>query len=225
MSIHLDHLKALHAYLKPSGTATLSTRPIGQLDTKEYILRYRTDGNVPFTWPVTGVADFEFLFNEIEMMWQCKGSMFGVSPDARDPKTWLHGVSQGIKSREQVLKGFLSRANMYWERYRGDLDQFAFRLGLELAATGTMNKTDFGWCWTHTSHPDIQVCFSPDNRKPGFGQLPQSHFGFYSSIKTHEWYVSTENLTQMHGAIAQFSADARRFCEGASACFGAPKLV
>jgi hypothetical protein len=119
-----------------------------------------------------------------------------------------------------VLKGFLQRATTLWERYRGDLDQFTYSLGIELAATGNMERLQTGFRWLHTSHPDIQIFFSPDPAKPSYGMLPQSRFGFYEPVKTHVWYLSVENLSQMRESLASFSADARKFCEGASACLG-----
>lgn len=216
----VQHLKALNTYLKPSGRTQLIERPAGQLGLKEYVLRYQTDGQVPVTWPVTGSADFEFIFNEAESKWFCTGNMFGTTPSGHEPKTWLHSIGQGIKSREQVIKGFLHRALGYWERYRGDLDQFTYRLGIEMSATGHMQKTSTGYCWAHTSHPDIKVFFSPDPEKPGYGMLPQFKFGFYEPVKAHVWYLSTDNLSSMSSAVATFSADARKFCEGASACLG-----
>ena len=214
----LASLRKLAAYLKPTGRTSLTSSSSGPLGLQTYTLTYQTSGNVPFTWPVTGAADFTISYDESTREWSCAGQMFGVSPAGNEPKTWFHSVGQGVKSREQVIKGFLQRASMIWERYRGDLDHFAYRLGIEMAATGTMTKTDTGYCWTHTSHPDIQVHFSPDPNKPGYGMLPQVRLGFYAPVKMHVWFMSMPNLAQLRESVAEFSHTARTFCEGASAC-------
>lgn len=211
-------LRKLAAYLKPTGRTSLSSVDAGPLGLKTYTLSYQTSGNVPFTWPVTGSADFSLVYDEATRHWQCNGHMFGINPSGNDPKTWFHAIAGGVKSREQVIKGFLQRTAMVWERYRGDLDHFTYRLGIELAATGTMVKTDTGYCWAHTSHPDIQVHFSPDPNKPAYGMLPQVRMGFYAPVKMHAWFVSMPNLAQLRESVAEYSKTARTFCEGASAC-------
>lgn len=213
-------LKQLNRYLKPNGSAKLVERSAGQLGLKEYVLRFFTSGNIPFNWPVSGNVDLEFVYNEVTQAWTCSGSMFGITPAGNEPKAWLHTVAQGVKSREQILNGALQRAITLWERYRGDLEQFAYRYGIEMAATGTMTKVDDMHVWTHTSHPDVQLVFSLDPEKPTYGLLQQSRLGFYPVKKTHTWYLSVENLTQLRAGIEDYSASAQRFCHGASACFG-----
>jgi hypothetical protein len=219
MNEHLQ-LADLAKYLKPSGQTKLTKTSSGQLGLSAYTLTHVTDGQVPFTWPVSGVVDFSLTWDENTMAWSCSGNMYGTNPSGNNPKVWLHQVSKSLKNQEQILKGLLQKCATLWERYRGDLEQFSYRLGVEMSSTAHVQRYEQGYSWTHTAHPEIRMFFSPDPVKPGYGMLPQSRFGWYEPVGTHQWFISIEGLTQMRDGLAKFSHEARSYCEGASACFG-----
>jgi hypothetical protein len=216
----LKHLHQLLRYLRPTGRVSLRSTRIGQLGQSEHVLTYMTDGLIPFSWPVTGAANFTLTWNEITQRWTCEGSIFGETPKGEDPKTWFHNAARAVKMREQVLKGVLQNAMTLWERYRGDLEQFQYRLGIKCAPYGHMTRYDSGYCWTHTANPSVQIFFSLDPEPAEYGMPPRARFGFYAPTKLHQWDLTVENLARFYNDVGAFSHEARKFCEGASACFG-----
>lgn len=215
----LSNLTKLRDYLKPSGSTRFVERAAGQASLKEYSLSFITNGKIPIYWPVTGQADFNFIYNEATSSWSCVGSMFGINPASNDPKVWLHSVAKGVNSQVQILNSLLQRTMFFWEQYNGDLPHFAHKLALDLAATGTMVQTNYGFYWQNTIHPEIKIFFSSEHTPAGYGIIPKARFGFYDLVKTHIWQLTPSNLSQMSQSLTTFSSDAYNFCEGASACF------
>lgn len=213
-------LAALARYLKTSGSTSLTSNNSGPLGMRSHTLKHRTDGNVPFTWPVTGVVDFSFSWDENTNAWTCSGGMYGSSPLGANPKVWFHQVSKNIKAREQIFKDLLQRCATLWERYRGDLEQFSYRLGVETSGTAHVSRLDTSYCWMHTAHPELCMYFSPDPAPTGYGRIPQARFGWYVPSSTHQWDMSVTSLIKMRADIVAFSKEATTYCEGASACFG-----
>ncbi len=213
-------LAALARYLKASGPTSLTSADSGQLGLRSHTLTHRTDGNVPFTWPMTGVVDFSFSWDDNTNAWSCTGGMYDSTPSGANPKVWFHQVAKNIKAREQILKDLLQRCATLWERYRGDLEQFSYRLGVETSGTAHVSRMDTAYCWTHTAHPDIRMFFSPDPVPTGYGRMPQSRYGWYPAPATHKWEMSVTSFAQMRADIIAFSKQAVNYCEGASACFG-----
>lgn len=222
MSNELNELRALAGYLRPSGTVSIQRTDAGPLGLGAYEFRYRTAGRVDPSWPVTGYTQLCFVWNESTVAWTCSGTMFGDEPRAIDPKTWFYQISKAARMREQLLKGLLSKVAQFWERYRGDLEQFTYKLGVAMASTGQMERLadGRGWCWHHAQHSDVVMYFSPDTQPVGYGMLPQARFGFYAPASMHRWYMNSETLAELRDGIAKFEHDARDFCKGASACFG-----
>lgn len=216
-----NNLKALRTYLRASGTVTLEKHSIGQLNQQSHSLTYATDGLVPYTWPVTGQAHFTFVWNDMDSAWKCAGQLFNQSPVANDPKTWLHQVARSVRLREQLLKSFFQQAMTYWERYVGDLEQFQYRLGIQLSSSGHMSRGASGFYYTSANDPTVQVFFSPDTTPATYGMPPRAKFGFYEPTKTHQWSLTVENMAKFRDDISSFSHDAREFCKGASSCLGA----
>jgi hypothetical protein len=219
-SAEVKHLHQLLRYLRPTGRVGIRSTQLGQLYQRRHELRYVTNGLIPFTWPVTGAADFTLIWDESVGTWTCSGTVFGETPKGSDPKTWFHNAARAVKIREQILKGFLQTAMTLWERYVGDLEQFQYRLGIKCASYGHMSRYDSGYCWTHTTSPGIQVFFSPDLKPPEYGMPPRARFGFYQASQLHQWDLNVENLAHFRNEATVFSHEARKFCEGASACFG-----
>lgn len=220
MSTELTHLRALLQYLRPTGRVAISHENVGQLEQRATVLTYKTDGMVPFNWPVTGSADMSIAWNDVTQAWTCTGTLFGASVEGNDPKTLFHSVARSIKSKEQTMKGFLQQAMTYGERYKGDAEQFQYRLSLKMSGSWHMERVATGYAWRHVADPGLALFFSVDTENQVFGAPPALRFGFFESPRLHSWTATVENFAVVRGSIAEFSHTAREFCKGASACFG-----
>lgn len=216
----LEQLKALRIYLRTSGSVVLQSQNVAQLGQKQHALVYTTDGLLPYTWPVTGQAHISLIWDDNKDAWTCSGHMFGQTPSATEPKAFFHQVARGVKMREQLLKAFFQQAMTYWERYAGDLEQFQYRLGIQLASSGHMARHPQSYSWTSATDPTVQVWMSPDPTPPGFGMPPRAKFGFFDDPRTHQWSLTVANIAKFRDDVSAFSHEAREFCKGASACFG-----
>lgn len=216
---NLSNLKALYTLLKPLGSTSLKVTSVDAVGLKEYTLQYKTEGRIPFNWPIDGTADFTFVFSETDGSWKCSGSLFGMLPEAIDPKVWFSQVLSSLKLKEQLLISMLAKATAMWERYNGDLEQFAYRLSTEFASSTTMVRKDNGvFVWIKPNHADTLIAFSESREKPKYGMPPAAYFGFYEAASTHTWKMTPHNLHTIRTNISNFIVQAESFIKRATDC-------
>ena len=215
----LDQLRALGAKLRHSGNVKITSTASGVAGMSEHRLTYQTGGDVPIYWPITGAADISLSYSETDQTWECVGSMFGVAPRAQDPRTFFSLVYQGTRTREQTLRGFLQQTMQVAERYTGDLSQMMYRLGVQMAAVGTMVESKEFWQWTPSADPGVVVYFSPSAEPPQWLELPKAYIGFNPDVSMHKWEITQQNLLMIREQLKTYAHQAQAYCGDLNNCF------
>lgn len=222
MTKEIEELKALGEMLRAQGIVKMTRLSTRQLGLGIYELAYRNTAPVEHDVPIDPSIELNFVWSETTSSWNLLGSVHGDTPQAQEPKTWFQQARSAFEIRTAILLDVLDKIEKYWERYRGDSEQFTYRLGLELAAVGTMHQTDTGWHWSHSTHKDINVYFTPVHETPEYGQLPELCIGYYrNSIDSlYSTSLSVEYVERTKRRLMACNAGNQTFCEKASLCFG-----
>jgi hypothetical protein len=217
-------LHTLHSLLKSTGRSTLTATSVGN-GMNEYSYAYQSDGTVSPFASYSGSGDFSFTYNEKTNKWDANGVLFGINPSGNDPKSFFMQVLHGVRAISDIQNGFFTKAMTLWERYRGDLEQFTYRLSIDLAAVGTMERlTDemrplkFRW-HTIEQSKEFVVWFSTDSKPTPLGAERKFYIGFNENAATHVYELSMPILSELRDRVLMHNQQVATFCEDSSAVF------
>lgn len=159
-------------------------------------LRFVSTRSTPIGSPTDDSGDITLVYDAQINDWDCKGYLYRTHVDFDHPKLFFSTIQQAAISEARLKLQVLSRVRWFMERYAGDEDQFAYRLGIDL---GTFAVVDMvkqaanfavlraGGKYSPNLHsvPDFELWFSRATTPLGqsywkFGWIEAPEFHLYS---------------------------------------------